>query len=606
MKIKSKARAKQHPHNYQTKLFYTYSTLIFIILLILAVLIFTLFYRYNYEKAIDSQNQIAEKSSQQLDTLLSSMDKLANGLLFNQDFMNMIRDDTAARTQYNENNKKILSMIVSLDAPLIETYRVMVSTPQAYYTFVKSGEDQTYIAQALKDYPYQDLLDQVKGRKIILPTHPDTFSPKDIPVISVLRNITDYTGRKYGMVEVQNEYEKVEDICTIESSIGEMAVFSENGQLIYPWGTEDADTGFLNSLFPSLNAREEEAGNYRFDRCEVAYSRSHYSGWTTVIYQPANRIVSFSNYLFLAIFLTFLAITFVTLVLVKKLTVRLTQPLTELNESLHEVSLDHLAVTLSQSYDIAEIDQINGSFHTMFLKLKESIAQTVESRANEERANYLALQSQMNPHTIYNTIAMIESISYMHGDKEIAELCVYFSRMLRYISDYTRHHYTVKDEVGHLENYSNLMKKRYEGQLQVTIDADPALYQKELPKFTLQPLFENSIKYGFYEADQLLLIEVHIKPLPGGWYILIEDSGSGITPDKVREIYRQFSHCDKRLKANDEVINMKIGNLSLSNLYIRMRILYGEGFSFQIGNQPQGGCRIYIEIPDSPNEKKES
>ena len=62
--------------------------------------------------------------------------------------------------------------------------------------------------------------------------------------------------------------------------------------------------------------------------------------------------------------------------------------------------------------------------------------------------------------------------------------------MLRYISDYTRHHYTVKDEVGHLENYSNLMKKRYEGQLQVTIDADPALYQKELPKFTLQPLFE--------------------------------------------------------------------------------------------------------------------
>ena len=120
MKIKSKARAKQHPHNYQTKLFYTYSTLIFIILLILAVLIFTLFYRYNYEKAIDSQNQIAEKSSQQLDTLLSSMDKLANGLLFNQDFMNMIRDETAARTQYNENNKKILSMIVSLDAPLIE------------------------------------------------------------------------------------------------------------------------------------------------------------------------------------------------------------------------------------------------------------------------------------------------------------------------------------------------------------------------------------------------------------------------------------------------------------------------------------------------------
>lgn len=599
--MKIKTLSKRNPHNYQTKLFYTYSTLIFIILLILAVLIFTLFYSYNYEKAIDSQNQILEKTSQQLDSVLSSMDKLANGLLFNQDFMNIIRNDTAAQTQYNENNKKILSMIVSLDAPLIETYRVMVSTPQAYYTFVKSGEDQTYIAQALKDYPYQELLDQVKGSKIILPTHPDTFSRKDNPVISVLRNITDYTGRKFGMVEVQNEYEKVEDICKIESSIGTMAVFSETGQIIYPWGAQEGDTGFLSSLYSSVEAREKEAGNYRFDRCEVAYSRSGYSGWTTVIYQPVSRIVSFSNYIFLAIFLTFLAITFVTLILVKKLTVRLTQPLTELNESLHTVSLNNLAVTLSQSYDIAEIDQINDSFQTMFLKLKESIAQTVESRANEERANYLALQSQMNPHTIYNTIAMIESISYMHGDKEISELCVYFSRMLRYISDYTRHHYTVKDEVGHLENYSNLMKKRYEGQLQVTIDADPVLYQKEIPKFTLQPLFENSVKYGFYEADQLLQIGVRIQTLPDGWYILIEDNGSGITPEKIQEIYQQFDHCDKRLKANDEVINMKIGNLALSNIYIRMRILYGEGFSFHIENCPQGGCRIYIEILDTRN-----
>lgn len=583
--------------NFQTRLFTVYFTIIFVILLLLAVLIVTIFYRYYYDSAVDSQTQFVEKTSQQMDSQILQMDKIACGLLFNQSFMDIIKNEELQESRYNECNKEILTMITSLDAPSLSTYRVMIYSPGRYYTFVKSGEDKTYITAALDHYVYQSLLDEVAGAKVVVPAHYDNFSRDAVPVFSVMRNITDYTGKKYGGIEIQNLYEDLENICDAEPSIGTAVVFSESGDLVYPFPADSSeDQSFLKRLRQYLEKMEQPSGSCRFEHNQISYFHSGYSGWTAVIYQPLSRLVPFTSDIFLVVFFTFLFLVLSTLVLMRILTRRLTQPLIELNRSIQDVTLNNLSLSLSTSYEIAEIDQINDSFQTMFQKLTQSIARNVESRANEERANYLALQSQMNPHTIYNTITMIESISYMHGDKEISELCVYFSRMLRYISDYTRHRYTIKDETGHLENYINLMKKRHEGLLTARIDVDSSLYTKDIPKFTLQPLAENSIKHGFYDADQKLHIDVDIHENEEGWYIRISDNGTGIPEDKIREIYRQFEDCDRSLRENNEVISMKIGNLALNNIYIRLRILYGEAFSFKLGNNDGGGLCVRILI----------
>lgn len=586
--------------NFQAKLFTVYFTVIFLILVFMAILVLMISFRYYYESAVDSQTQFVEKTSQQIDSQIQQMDKLACGLLFNRSFMDIIKNETLQEERYNECNKEILTMITSLDAPLLSTYRVMIFTPKHYYTFVKSREDKTYISEALNHYVYQSLLDEAGGARILVPTHYDSFSRDAVPVFSVMRNITDYTGKKYGGIEIQNLYDDLDHICSADPDTGEAVVYDQNGDLVYPFPLEDnKDRSFYKKLYRTLESCESPFGSRRFERLQLSYYRSDYSGFTTVIFQPLNRIVPFTGSIFLAVLCTFLFLGLSSLVLIRILSKRMTRPLVELNRSIQNVNLNNLTLSLSASYDISEIDQINASFQTMFEKLKESIAQSVESRANEERANYLALQSQMNPHTIYNTITMIESISYMHGDKEIAELCVYFSRMLRYISDYTRHSYTVKDETSHLENYVNLMKKRHEGLLNVSINVDSPLYEKELPKFTLQPLVENSIKHGFYDAEQVLTVSVDIHEYEEGWYIQICDDGLGIPEDKIQEIYRQFEHCDRALKDNNEVINMKIGNLALNNIYVRLRILYREAFLLTLKNSENGGLCVTILIREN-------
>ncbi|MGL6216951.1 MAG: sensor histidine kinase, partial [Lacrimispora sphenoides] len=116
-----------------------------------------------------------------------------------------------------------------------------------------------------------------------------------------------------------------------------------------------------------------------------------------------------------------------------------------------------------------------------------------------------------------------------------------------------------------------------------------------LPKFTIQPLVENAVKHGFSSQVHDLKIEVMIEPVSNGWHLIVRDNGGGFSNDAISMIYRQFQEGDATLVDHGDVVNTKIGNLGLTNIYIRFRILYGDSFSIDIGNNPDtsGG---YIEL----------
>lgn len=285
-----------------------------------------------------------------------------------------------------------------------------------------------------------------------------------------------------------------------------------------------------------------------------------------------------------------------SLFMVRRTARRMAAPLMELNQAISQVTLDNMTFKPQISTTISEINNINQSFQQMLDHLQEAIARNVQARAGEERANFLALQAQMNPHTLYNTLSMIESVSYMHGDKEVSSLCLSLSQMLRYISDYSRRTYTIQDELTHLEQYSRLVYKRYEGKLEINVQADSSLLATVIPKFTIQPLVENAVKHGFATRIPHLSIQVVLCSLGDGWQLTVCDNGPGFTADALSKIRTQFEGCDESLARHNDVINAKIGNLGLTNIYIRCRILYGSRFEMTAGNQESGGGSINITV----------
>lgn len=584
--------------NYLKKLFTTYSAVLLVILTAVFIMALLLLYQEQYRRNTEIQLQLSSNVQEQIDSSLKEMDRIINGLLFNKSFLQIMKDSHSS-SYYTDFSDQVMENFIMLDAPLFSTYRIIAFNDNAYYTLVKTGENPAYIKNACQSYPWKEDLLQADGRKVILPPHPDSFDDEAQLVYSVARSVTD-GKQSFGFVEVQNLYSQLEACCTLTEASGFVVLFSPEGEILFPAAPDSEKEALYQELTRAVLEKEGSGGSFRRNQLQISYQVSKYSGWITAVYCPIRKFVPYGLEM---IFLTagiFVLLTALSLLMLRFITKRMAAPLTDLNEAINHVTLEHMTIPPTAPSDIAEINSIYQSFQTMLSQLQDAISKSIQSRANEERANFLALQAQMNPHTLYNTISMIESVSYMNGDKEVAGLCICLSQMLRYISDYSQREYTVQDECRHLQNYAALTEKRYEGKLQIRLDSNPVLLSRTIPKFTIQPLVENSVKHGFSGRLPQLLVSVLLETTDNDWRLLVKDNGTGFTPEILEQITVQLQECDLRLKQHGDIINTKIGNLGLGNIYTRCRILYGDAFRMTAGNNPDGaGGYVELIFPDS-------
>ena len=580
--------------NYLKKQFYNYSFVLLLTLTMIFIFAMVLLYREQYVKNIEVQSQLSASVQNQIDASLMEMDKIINGLLFNKSFVQFMKE-TNASAEYIDYNNQIMESFISLDAPLFTTYRIIAFNDNAYYTLTQTGESSDYIKNVCQNYPWKEKLLAAEGKKVILPPHPDDFDETKESVYSVARPITD-GKHNFGFVEVQNLYSTLEKICALNRASGFVVLFSKEGEILYPAESTEKQTALFENIYKGICKEQKKSGSLLLDRQQISYEVSGYSDWITTVYCPVSAFIPYGMNLILLTLGIYVLMALLSLFMVRRTARRMAAPLMELNQAISQVTLDNMTFKPQISTTISEINNINQSFQQMLDHLQEAIARNVQARAGEERANFLALQAQMNPHTLYNTLSMIESVSYMHGDKEVSSLCLSLSQMLRYISDYSRRTYTIQDELTHLEQYSRLVYKRYEGKLEINVQADSSLLATVIPKFTIQPLVENAVKHGFATRIPHLSIQVVLCSLGDGWQLTVCDNGPGFTAEALSKIRTQFEGCDESLARHNDVINAKIGNLGLTNIYIRCRILYGSRFEMTAGNQESGGGSINITV----------
>lgn len=588
---------KTGPKRYFNRLFYSYSIafLAFFTVSFIGILIY--FYKMQYNNNVEVRTQMATKVNDEMDASLKRMDQIINGLLLNKEFMAIMEKPDMTP----ENNAKMWNYFLTLDAPNLSTYSIMAFNNANYFTLTKGSENQNYVKEAISRYPYKYELANSHGQKVILPVHQDPFTEDKTLVYSVARQIIINNG-SYGTVEVQNKYQDIVDAADLKGVAGKVMIVNADGQLVYPVGKLSKTQ---KETYATIKKKKTPTASFRKGATQITYNTSAYSGWTSVILTPMTEIVPFGVEMIIVSLLLFLLLSITVLLSFRALTKRMVAPLSELNEGLHDVSLDKLSLRLQKNYGVEEIDEINQSFQKMFDKLQQAINMTIHSKMNEERANFLALQSQMNPHTIYNTISMIESVAYMNEDYEVSELCIRFSKMLRYISDFNKEDYTVADEVEHLKNYSVLIEKRYEGKISINIQVDPGLEEKPLVKFTLQPLVENSVKYGMRSGNPNFTVDVMICGTKDAWQIRVVDNGSGFSKLALDKINNQLDFYAEQMQEGADFARTQIGNLALINIYMRNKLLYKDNFSMTFGNnggKPGAFIGLYFKREEGPHD----
>lgn len=228
--------------------------------------------------------------------------------------------------------------------------------------------------------------------------------------------------------------------------------------------------------------------------------------------------------------------------------------------------------------DEDEISLIERKFNEMCLRLQESMVALENSYEQKRKAELMALQAQINPHFLYNTLDAINWMAIIAQQDQISDMVSSLGRFFRLSLSRGKEIITVKEEVDIAREYAKLQRMRNADSIEVVFDIDPAIESRPCPKLLLQPIIENAIKHGKHaDSDVRLKIEVRGEMRPGNYIcMIVRDNGKGI------QDIQTFPQA------------MKSG-YGLNNIRERLRLHFGDDSRFEVENNPGGGVCVTIK-----------
>ena len=264
-------------------------------------------------------------------------------------------------------------------------------------------------------------------------------------------------------------------------------------------------------------------------------------------------------------------------------------PITLLNKLISTIEEENDTFIQVKSND--ELGQIGNRFNQMKRKLQEMSANMYLSRVQEKEAQLSALQSQINPHFLYNTLDNIYCIAQIEEVDSIVLLTENLSHMMRYSCDMKNHRVPLAKEIEHVKAYVSIINMRFDDSISLECRVDGPLLQISVLKLTLQPLVENAWSHGIlpkngHRGSIRICAEAEGETLT----VTVTDDGTGITPERSRELNAQLA------EINYEATDSENGTgVALKNVNNRIKLSDGPEYGVTLYPAQGGGCRVVMK-----------
>lgn len=282
-----------------------------------------------------------------------------------------------------------------------------------------------------------------------------------------------------------------------------------------------------------------------------------------------------------------ICIWLITVFLVYLFTYLLTKPLKTLSERMQYAGSGDFH-TFPEMHGSSEIAELSHSFNSMLRHIEQLIQQNYIAKLSEKNARLTALEAQLNPHFLYNTLQAISTEALINDQFTIHKMITSLASNLRYTikgGDLV----PLKSEVQYLSDYIYLLKMRMNDALVFNIDTEPELDDYMIPKISLQALVENSIIHGKSTNKESIEIKVTLTRLPNDrLQISVYDNGCGISQEQQNKLYQDF---ESALTAKNP------GGIGLANLYVRLHLLYNEPTDLKIESAEHQYTNIILTLP---------
>jgi two-component system, sensor histidine kinase YesM len=249
-----------------------------------------------------------------------------------------------------------------------------------------------------------------------------------------------------------------------------------------------------------------------------------------------------------------------------------------------------------------DINRVINEREQMARDMINTQARLYESELSQKQAEFAALQSQINPHFLYNTLNCISSIGLEYGSREIAQIASCMSKIFRYSirkDDLVR----IREELDCIQAYMNIIAIRYENKFIIEIDVDEGLLEMQTPKMILQPIVENAVYHGLERMDQGGRLQVTgTIDAHGDVCFQITDTGKGMDPEQLASLQAKLGMASPEPAPDGQPAT----SIGLSNIHNRLRLLFGEGYGIAIQSQFGHGTTVTVRIPKLLNNRKPS
>ena len=549
----------------------------------------TLFLRFsasnNAQLAKNSQRVLAQVNLN-LDAYLRGMMRVSDTMYYrvikNADLESDSLDAQMALL-YESNRDSLVSIAV-----FAQSGELVSATPLATLKKSVSPQRQDWFAAAV---------DRIENLHFSTPHVQNLFEDPDYRyrwVVSLSRQVelTRAGSIEGGVLLVDMSFSGIEQICKdveLASSDGYLYLIDGDGEIIYHPRQQLIYAGLLEENNRTAAGYEDgsHAETFGGAKRQVTVKTVGYTGWKLVGVVPADNI--WDNYgqlllffLFVVLFSIFLLV-FVNLHLSERISVpikTLERAVKELEAGREEVDID-----VSGPY---EIERLGHSIRSMVSTMRHLMDDIIEQEAQKRRSELDVLQSQINPHFLYNTLDSVVWMTENGRTDEAILMVTSLARFFRISLSRGSNIIPIADELEHARHYLTIQKMRYKNKFSAVIAAEDGVEGLYTIKLIVQPILENAIYHGMAYADGDGEITVRARRDGEDVVIEVADNGPGMPEEMVERLLDQSYAAAPGTKGS---------GIGLRNVHQRIGLTFGEEYGLAIHSEPDAGTTVCIRLP---------
>lgn len=540
-----------------------------------------------FENSSEYTHTIIQQMNQNIDSYIDYMENIAYLISSNEDVQDYLFDEKID----NEGRYRILNQFQTILDSRSDIRNVGIISKNGRMLINDGSKSVNQDLDLNTQEWYATALEKPNG-PILTSSHVQHIISGERPwVITLSRGIRDRSGsgEKEGVFFIDLNYSAISGLCD-QSTVGTKGyafILDAKGNIVYHPQQQQLYNELQTENISLIMDTDEDTvltgtGN---DGKLYSISRSEKTGWTVVDCTNVKELLSKSRQAQSVYVLTAIILVIVALLFSRFMARSITLPIQKLRDSMKKVQEGDFSVSDVVVDSKNEIGSLTKSFDVMTHRIDELMEQNVHEQEEKRKSELKALQSQINPHFLYNTLDSIIWMAEGKKNEEVVLMTASLARLLRQSISNEDEVVPIANEVEYARGYLTIQKMRYKDKLEFQIEVDSSILYIPLIKLVLQPIIENAIYHGlkYKESKGLLIVKGFMKD--GNAVLQVIDDGVGMDEETLAHIYDKHK------------VNYHSNGVGVYNVQKRLKLYYGEDYGITYTSELGKGTTATITIP---------